>query len=53
MKQFFTILFAVLGLLLLFGEGDSFKATLIIKGAAVVSLLIAGAIDGIKAKKEA
>lgn len=53
MKKAFTIILAAAGFVLLFAEGDSFKASLILKGVAALLLLIAGAIDGIKAKKEA
>lgn len=51
MRRFFTILFAVVGFCLLLGEGDTFAASLAIKGAAVACLIIAGALKGKVAKE--
>ena len=51
MRRFFTILFAVVGFGLLLGEGDTFAASLAIKGAAVACLIIAGALEGTSTKE--
>ena len=51
MRRFFTILFAVVGFCLLLGEGDTFAASLAIKGAAVACLILALVLKGTIAKE--
>ena len=51
MRHFLQILFTVVGFCLLLGEGDTFAASVAIKGAAVLCLIIAGALEGRSAKE--
>lgn len=50
MKKKLQIFFAVVGFCLLLGEGSTFAASLAIKGAAVLCLIIAFALEGKAAK---
>lgn len=50
MKAFLQIIFGAVGFTLLLAEGDTFAASLAIKGAAVLCLIIAFALEGKVAK---